>query len=129
MFGSTRETMNLSFDHRILAMQVDNVASSPMIFVRTNDAVNNLHSSTGKMVRVISEDTGLSSRLLRLADSAFYSFPSRIETITDCKPVHPWAQVNRGAEAQIDKLTRRLTEFPQVVENVGIAIAHCAQQK
>ena len=72
----------MSLDHRLLAMQVDNVASLPMIFVRINEVVNSPRSSMGEIARVISEDAGLSTRLLRLANSAFYSFPSRIETIT-----------------------------------------------
>ncbi len=72
----------MSLDHRSLAMQVDNVASLPMIFVRINEAVNSPRSSMGEIARVISEDAGLSARLLRLANSAFYSFPSKIETIT-----------------------------------------------
>lgn len=34
------------------------------------------------MGKIISEDQGLTARILRLANSAFFSFPSRVETIT-----------------------------------------------
>ena len=36
----------------------------------------------GDISRVISEDAGLSARLLRIVNSAFYGFPSRVETIS-----------------------------------------------
>lgn len=46
----------MSLDHRLLAMQVNNVASLPMIFVRINEAVNSPRSSMGEIAKVISED-------------------------------------------------------------------------
>jgi putative nucleotidyltransferase with HDIG domain len=58
------------------------IASLPLIFTRVNEAVNNPRTSLGEVARIISEDSGLSARLLRIVNSAFYSFPSRIETIS-----------------------------------------------
>lgn len=58
-----------------------NVASLPMIYSRINEIVNRSSSSMADISDIISEDTGLSARILRLANSAFYGYPSQIETI------------------------------------------------
>jgi HD-like signal output (HDOD) protein len=58
------------------------VASPPTIFLLINEAINNPRSSIPDIAKIISEDQGLTARLLRLANSPFYGFPSKIETIT-----------------------------------------------
>ncbi|MFC1481355.1 HDOD domain-containing protein [Candidatus Neomarinimicrobiota bacterium] len=58
-----------------------NVASLPMIYNRINEVVNRSSSSMADIGAIISEDTGLSARILRLANSAFYGYPSQIDTI------------------------------------------------
>jgi len=80
-------------DRRLLNMEVNQLASLPTIFARINEAVNSPGSSMGDIARVISEDSGLSARLLRLANSAFYGFPAKIETITHALTVIGTQQV------------------------------------
>ncbi len=58
------------------------VASLPTIFARINEAVNNPRSSMQDIARIISEDAGLTARLLMVVNSAFFSFPQRIDSIT-----------------------------------------------
>ena len=58
------------------------VPSLPMIFTRINDAVNDPRSSIADIGGIISEDAGLTARLLKIVNSTLYSFPSKIETIT-----------------------------------------------
>jgi len=58
------------------------VSSLPMMYTRINDAISNPRMSMGDIGRVISEDSGLSARLLRIVNSAFYGFPSKVDTIT-----------------------------------------------
>jgi HD-like signal output (HDOD) protein len=58
------------------------VSSLPMMYTRINDAIANPRMSMGDIGRVISEDSGLSARLLRIVNSAFYGFPSKVDTIT-----------------------------------------------
>jgi HD-like signal output (HDOD) protein len=53
-----------------------------MIFTRIDEAVNNPRSSLADIGRIISEDSSLTARLLKIVNSAFYSFPSKIETIS-----------------------------------------------
>ncbi|MFN8009171.1 MAG: HDOD domain-containing protein [Terriglobia bacterium] len=65
-----------------IAKSVDTVPSLPAIFSKINEAVNDPRNSITEISNIISEDPGLSARLLRLVNSAFYNFPSRIETIS-----------------------------------------------
>jgi HD-like signal output (HDOD) protein len=58
------------------------VSSLPMIYYRINEAVNDPLTSMANIGKIISDDPGLTVRLLRLVNSAFYGFPSKIETIT-----------------------------------------------
>jgi HD-like signal output (HDOD) protein len=72
----------MSLEARDLVKSAGSISSLPMIFNRINDAVNNPRSSIADIGRVISEDPGLTARLLRIVNSAFYSFPSKIDTIS-----------------------------------------------
>jgi HD-like signal output (HDOD) protein len=58
------------------------IPSLPIIFTRINEAVNNPRMSIADIGKIISEDSGLSSRLLKIANSALYGFPAKIETIS-----------------------------------------------
>ena len=57
------------------------LSSLPFIYIKINEAVNNPQSSIKDISEIISGDPGLTSRLLRLVNSAFYGFPSKIETV------------------------------------------------
>jgi HD-like signal output (HDOD) protein len=58
------------------------VSSLPVVYTKINEAVNSPQSSMKDISDIISDDPGLTSRLLQLVNSAFYSFPSRIETVS-----------------------------------------------
>ena len=58
------------------------VSSLPMIFYRISEAVNDPRASMADIGKIISDDPGLTVRLLRVVNSAFYGFPSKIGTIT-----------------------------------------------
>ena len=58
------------------------IFSPPEVFLRLDAAVNNPRSSVSDIGNIISEDQGLTVRLLKLANSALYSFPSKIESIS-----------------------------------------------
>jgi HD-like signal output (HDOD) protein len=58
------------------------VSSLPMIHLRLEEAINNQNKSMSDIAKVIREDAGLTARLLRIVNSAFYNFPSKIETIS-----------------------------------------------
>ncbi len=56
--------------------------SLPVIFTQLNEAVNNPRMSISDIGRIICEDVGLSARLLKIANSAMYGFPAKIDTIS-----------------------------------------------
>ncbi|MCC6207611.1 MAG: HDOD domain-containing protein [Gammaproteobacteria bacterium] len=65
-----------------LVARAKTVSSLPSVFLRLQNVVNDPRSSNRDIANVIGEDPGLSARLLRVANSAFYGFPSKIDTIT-----------------------------------------------
>lgn len=65
-----------------LVRSASRLASLPSIYLRLADITNSPHSGATDVARVIQEDTALAARLLRLVNSAFYGFPSRIDTVS-----------------------------------------------
>jgi len=53
-----------------------------MIHLRLDEAINNPRKSMADIAKIIREDPGLTARLLRIVNSAFYNFPSKVETIS-----------------------------------------------
>jgi len=56
--------------------------SLPTIFHKINEAIHDPRCSATHIGTIISNDSSLSARLLKLVNSAFYNFPSRIDTIS-----------------------------------------------
>lgn len=58
------------------------ISSLPGAYTRLNEAVNDPRTSSRDVANVITEDMALAARILRLANSAFYGFPSKIDTVS-----------------------------------------------
>ena len=58
------------------------LVSLPEVVMRTVDLINNPDTSAAEIGQVISEDPGLTARLLKIVNSPFYGFPSRIDTVS-----------------------------------------------
>ena len=58
------------------------IASLPAVFERINVVANQPNSSLGDVAAIIAKDVGLTARLLKLVNSAYFGFPSKIESIT-----------------------------------------------
>lgn len=58
------------------------LASLPAVHARLNEALADPRASATAIAEIISEDTGLSARLLRLVNSPFYGFSGRVDTIS-----------------------------------------------
>ncbi len=56
--------------------------SLPTIYGEINETIQNPKASSMDIGNVISKDPGLSARLLKLVNSSFYSFPSKIDTLS-----------------------------------------------
>lgn len=54
----------------------------PVVVTRIMQTINNPNASAEDLNRLISLDQGLSSKILRIVNSAYYGFPKRIGTIT-----------------------------------------------
>ena len=69
------------------------MATLPVIFVRINEAVENPNSSFSEIAQIISGDSALSARLLKIVNSAFYGFSNKIETISHAITIIGTAQL------------------------------------
>ena len=69
-------------DPKKLVKDVRDVYSLPTIYYQINKAINDPKVSNSQIGDILSEDVGLSARILKLSNSAFYNFPSKIDTIT-----------------------------------------------
>jgi HD-like signal output (HDOD) protein len=64
-----------------LVVEVDKLVSLPDIYYRLEEAIVDPTSTTDMIASLLRSDPDLCARMLRMANSAFYSFPTRIETI------------------------------------------------
>lgn len=58
------------------------LTSLPDVFVRINEVLNDDNSTAKEAADAIGKDTGLSTKLLRLVNSAFYGFPVKVDTLS-----------------------------------------------
>lgn len=68
-------------DPEILVQKTKVISSLPLVYTRVQEAVNDPHSSNRDLANIISEDPGLAARLLRMSNSPFFGFASKIDTI------------------------------------------------
>lgn len=57
------------------------LGSLPAVVVRINQAIDDPHSNATKIGRIVNEDPALTAQLLKLVNSPFYGFRSRIDTV------------------------------------------------
>ena len=58
-----------------------NLLSLPQTAIRINEMVSDPNSTAADIGDIISQDPALTARLLRIVNSAFYTFPSQIDTV------------------------------------------------
>ncbi len=58
------------------------LVSLPEVCIRVNEMLDDPRASAADFGKVIGQDTGLTARLLKIVNSSFYGFPSRIETVS-----------------------------------------------
>jgi len=64
-----------------LVSSLSDQVSLPVTVMRVNDIVNQPHASAADICETICSDDELSARLLRIANSPFFNFPSRINNV------------------------------------------------
>ena len=67
---------------RELIIGAIDLPSLPEVVTRAIALVNDPESSAIDIGRILSEDTAMTARLLKIVNSPFYGFPSRIETVS-----------------------------------------------
>ncbi len=65
-----------------LVTGVIRLVSLPEVCLRVNEMMEDPATSAKELGEVISRDTGLTARLLKIVNSSFYGFPSKIETVS-----------------------------------------------
>jgi len=61
---------------------VDHLVALPDVCFRVNEMVDDQNSSALDIAAVLSRDPNLTAQLLKIANSPYYGFPSRVETIS-----------------------------------------------
>lgn len=75
------EDKPIAIDPKQLVEGVAKLASLPEVCVRVNEMVDDPRCSAADIGKVISRDTALTAQLLRISNSAFFNFPSKVDTI------------------------------------------------
>jgi putative nucleotidyltransferase with HDIG domain len=70
-------------DAAAFVKQVGKLPSLPTLYYELTKAVDDPKASIAMIGTVVRKDQSLASRLLKLANSAYYSFPSQVETIEE----------------------------------------------
>jgi len=65
-----------------IVQQEIELASLPNIFTQITEAIKNPRSSAAYVAEVISKDVALSAKLLKMVNTPFYGFPSKIDTLS-----------------------------------------------
>lgn len=66
-----------------LIYKSEKMPTLPIVYSKVKEAVEDPDSSFEDIARIVGNDQGLSARLLRLANSAFYGYPSAVSSIPD----------------------------------------------
>jgi HD-like signal output (HDOD) protein len=78
MAADTRKPVTVEY----IVEQTKTLYSLPLFYDRLNEAINHPRSSLADIGRVISEDQGLTARLLKLANSPLFGYHATIDSIT-----------------------------------------------
>ena len=65
-----------------IARRAPELKSLPESYQRISDIIDRRDSSSDLIASVVSEDAGITSRVLRLVNSAFFGFPGKIDTVS-----------------------------------------------
>jgi putative nucleotidyltransferase with HDIG domain len=75
-----RRNPQFSVEHMV--EDVSTIHSLPMFYSQLSEAIDHPRSSIGDIAKIISEDQGLTARILKLANSPLFGYFSKIDTIT-----------------------------------------------
>lgn len=82
---------HLSVEHMV--EDVSTIHSLPLFYSQLSEAIDHPRSSIGDIAKIISEDQGLTARILKLANSPMFGYFSKIDTITQAVTIIGVVQV------------------------------------
>lgn len=80
-----------------LVQDISGLVTLPDVYLRINQLIEDPNSSSNDIARVVKQDAAFTIRLLKLANSALYSFPSAIDTVDKAIAIIGTAQVRNLA--------------------------------
>lgn len=82
-----------------LARHAAQISSPPVVYEKLMQVINDPRAGAADVARVISEDQGLTVRVLRVVNSAFFSLPWKVDTVSAAVRVVGTSQVRDLAVA------------------------------
>ena len=67
---------------QLLVQEVHHLFSLPDVAIRLNELIDQPDSTSGQLVEVVQLDAGLAATVLKLANSAWYGLPCKVDTIS-----------------------------------------------
>ena len=107
----------------LLAREEAELSTFPDIYHRIMEVLRSPASSARHVARVVGMDASLSARLLRLVNSPFYGFPSRIETMDRAVAIVGMNEVTTLAMGL--SLVRRFKDLPASCLDMKAFWKHC----
>jgi len=80
-YSATKPSIAAISNSKLAKYKVKDIPSLPEIVTRVMELVQDPNSSAAQLSKVIAHDTGLTSRVLKLVNSAYYGFPKQISSI------------------------------------------------
>ncbi len=71
----------MALDAEKIIARVLKVAALPAVAIKFSEAINNPLTSNQDLENIVAEDSALAARVLMIANSALFNFPSKIDTI------------------------------------------------
>jgi len=105
--------MSLSGPQDLIGKEDEIVFSLPTIYVELQKALNDPDKTFQDLGDIISFDTALSARLLKIVNSPFYGFPSKIDTIS-----HAISIIGRDQLTDLALATLVIYQFKGIPKNM-----------
>lgn len=81
-------------DPKRLITSITKIAALPDVCIKFSTALRDPKTSNRELEEILSDDVAMAARVLRIANSAMYSFPSRVDTISQAATIIGYKQLN-----------------------------------
>lgn len=100
-------------DAQELVENFTNVVSLPTVYLKVREVIENEASAVDDLVDAVSTDPGISVRMLRIVNSAFYGLPSKVSSVK-----HATSILGRTHIHDLVLSTSLASSFPKIPENI-----------